>query len=384
MDKSEFIEESKKIYGNKYDYSKVVFIDKYTKVCIICPKHGEFWQIPYSHLKGYECRKCGAEKAGNSNRSTLTEFIEKAKKVHGDEYDYSKVNYVDAHTKVCIICPKHGEFWQKPIGHLNGYGCPKCGLKKISKKNSLTTQVFIERAKKIHGYKYDYSKVKYKNENAKVCIICPKHGEFWQTPYSHLVNNGCPLCSREKLGNDRRMSTKEFIEKSKLKHGDRYDYSKANYTGYYNKVCIICPEHGEFWQIAYDHMQGKGCPKCRKSKLEIEMSEFLDKNKIKYEEQKRPKCLSVGKSHLSVDFYLTDYNAAIECQGLQHFEDGTFFGKRKESIKERDKRKLKLANENGLKIFYYSNFKIENYIGKVYNDKKELLNDIIKNEKKLL
>ena len=147
------------------------------------------------------------------------------------------------------------------------------------------------------------------------------------------------------------MSTKEFIEKSKLKHGDRYDYSKANYTGYYNKVCIICPEHGEFWQIAYDHMQGKGCPKCRKSKLEIEMSEFLDKNKIKYEEQKRPKCLSVGKSHLSVDFYLTDYNAAIECQGLQHFEDGTFFDKRKESIKERDKRKLKLANENGLKYF---------------------------------
>ena len=114
------------------------------------------------------------------------------------------------------------------------------------------------------------------------------------------------------------------------------------------------------------------------------MSEFLDKNKIKYEEQKRPKCLSVGKSHLIVDFYLTDYNAAIECQGLQHFEDGTFFDKRKESIKERDKRKLKLANENGLKIFYYSNFKIENYIGKVYNDKKELLNDIIKNEKKLL
>ena len=109
---------------------------------------------------------------------TTYEFIEKAKKVHGDKYDYSKVEYVNSRTKICIICPQHGEFWQTPNAHLMKEGCPKCKGENVSKVNRRTTNEFIEKAKKVHGDKYDYSKVDYKNNSTKVCIICPIHGEF--------------------------------------------------------------------------------------------------------------------------------------------------------------------------------------------------------------
>lgn len=105
-----------------------------TKVCIICPKHGEFWQTPSGHLSGKGCPKCYKE----SRSSTTEEFINKAREIHGNKYDYSKVNYVNAYTKVCIICPKHGEFWQIPANHLNGHGCPNCqGATKQYKFNLL-------------------------------------------------------------------------------------------------------------------------------------------------------------------------------------------------------------------------------------------------------
>ena len=121
-------------------------------------------------------------------------FINKAKKIHGDKYDYSKVNYVNNYTKVCIICPKHGEFWQEPRHHLSKHGCPMCGKKTSDRKQSLTLNEFIEKSKQIHNGKYVYDKVNYVNLKTKVCIICPEHGEFWQAPHSHLRGKGCPKC----------------------------------------------------------------------------------------------------------------------------------------------------------------------------------------------
>ena len=134
------------------------------------------------------------------------EFIEKAKEVHGDKYDYSKVEYVNNHTKVCIICPEHDEFWQTPNNHVHGQGCPYCYKQGIGKKIKNEKRIkiktikkdFVEKAKEIHGDKYDYSKVNYINRNTKVCIICPEHGEFWQTPKNHLCGQGCPHCGRNK------------------------------------------------------------------------------------------------------------------------------------------------------------------------------------------
>ena len=198
------------------------------------------------------------------NRSTTKEFIEKARKIHGDKYDYSKVNYTKNNVKVCIICPEHGEFWQRPDKHLAGHGCPNC-CKTGIKSN---TDDFIKKSREIHGDKYDYSKVEYINNRTKVCIICPEHGEFWQTPNSHLNGNGCFECSYIERGKDKRLTTEEFIEKAKKIHGDKYDYSKTVYSTWFEKVCMICPKHGEVWQTPASHLHGFGCPKCHQSLME--------------------------------------------------------------------------------------------------------------------
>ena len=193
-----FINEAKRVHGNKYDYSKVKYINAKTKVCIIHPKYGEFWQLPYAHLKGQDCSLEKCDKVWKTRkRQTTDDFIEKAKQIHSDKYDYSKVAYINPQTKVCIICPEHGEFWQMPYSHLNGNGCPMCGKIKLRKKFQLSTDKFIQKAKEIHGDKYDYSKVNYVNYKTKVEIICPKHGSFWQTPICHFKCDGCPTCKGE-------------------------------------------------------------------------------------------------------------------------------------------------------------------------------------------
>ena len=367
-----FIDISKTKHGDKYDYSKVEYINNSTKVCIICPEHGEFWQTPNSHMQGRGCSKCVG--LGLS----AVEIIEKFKKIHGDKYDYSKVEYINAKTKICIICPEHGEFWQKPNGHLNGNGCPFCGNDTIKIKNSLSLQTFIDRSNKIHKNFYNYSNVKYNNGKTNVCIICPIHGEFWQSPYVHSKGGMCPTCKNEKLSSDRKMSNDEWIKKAIEVHNGYYEYDKCVYTGYYNKVIIKCPKHGYFEQLAYNHIQGKGCPKCRKSKMEVEISEFLKKENIEYIEQYRPKFLINGKSRLSLDFFLPTYNAAIECQGAQHFVGNTFYSQNIEKIINRDKLKKQLSENNGIKIYYYST--VQNIVSneKIFSDKTELLKEIQK------
>ena len=177
--------------NNDINITKVEYVKAKTKVCIICPIHGEFWQTPCAHLGGKGCEMCA--RITRSIKKTFNNeiFIEKAKQIHGDKYDYSKVEYINNSTEVCIICKKHGEFSQIPRDHLRGYGCNKC------RKSS--TKEFIEQSKKIHGDKYDYSKVEYKNANVKVKMICPIHGEFWQTPYAHLKGCGCKQCKNSIL-----------------------------------------------------------------------------------------------------------------------------------------------------------------------------------------
>ena len=308
---------------------------------------------------------------------TTETFIKKAKKIHGNKYDYSKVKYVNSKTKVCIICPEHGEFWQTPSSHLNGHGCKKCfDMGKRGKSRQHDINWFIEKAQKIHGDKYDYSKVEYKTISTKVCIICPKHGEFWQTPSLHIWSkNGCDKC-----GGTYKSNTDEFIEKAKKIHGNKYDYSKVEYKGNKLKVCIICPDHGEFHQKPNGHLSGRGCPKCKSSHLEREIRLFLENNNIIYEEQKTFEWLKLKKQQY-IDFYLPEYNIAIECQGEQHFKkSGWGKGNNGYKVISRDLNKNKLCKKHGIKIIYYSNLGIK-YPYTVYEDKNNLLNEIIKKHK---
>ena len=293
------------------------------------------------------------------------EFIWKAIQKHGYRYDYSKVEYKNNKIKVCIICPIHGEFWQKPNHHLSGQGCKHCFGERRKENKKLTTEEFIEKAKQVHGDKYDYSKVNYVRSTEKICINCPKHGEFWQIPSSHLMGVKCPQCAIEIRANKRSLTLNEFIEKARKVHSDKYDYSKVEYKGNKIPVCIICPVHGEFWQTPNDHISKKcGCLNCNESHLEKEVNNFLLKNDIIFERQKRFKWL--GKQ--SLDFYLPDYNIAIECQGIQHFKPVDIFGGIKgfEKTIERDVIKAKLCDNNDVHLIYFNyNDNIEEIMDKI-------------------
>ena len=279
---------------------------------------------------------------------TKNEFIEKSELVHGNKYDYSKVEYVNNRTKVCIICPEHGEFWQVPSSHLQGIGCIQCGYATMKQKQRDNTKNFIKKAKEIHGDKYDYSKVEYVNRFTKVCIICPEHGEFWQTPSNHLGGHGCDKC-----GGTATNSLEDFITKANAVHDNKYDYSKVKYTNNSTKVCIICPEHGEFWQTPDKHLQRKGCPKCKESKMEEECRILLEKHGTKYISEKKFNWLKY-RSFLKLDFYLPVQNIAIEYQGEQHFNPVKKFGgvEMLKLIQERDRIKKELCEAHGIKIEY--------------------------------
>ena len=348
----QFIEEANIRHDFKYDYSKTQYINKREKVCIICPIHGEFWQEASSHLKGCGCPKCGKESSQKRQSLNTEQFIERAKKVHGNKYDYSKTEYINSSTKVCIICPIHGEFWQRPTEHLRGRGCKKCGDLSVGIKNSrITTDEFIERAKKVHGDKYDYSKTEYISPRKKICIIDKEFGEFWMIPYAHLNGQGCPSRRGEKISKANSKSKKKFIEDAIQIHGDKYDYSKVEYKGAFEKVCIICPKHGEFWQKPTEHLSGCGCPICKSSHLEMEIKNWLDNNNVEYVYQYRNKIFGLQ----SLDFYLPKYNIAIECQGEQHFRPVKYFGGIKEynKVKKLDKIKKEICDNNNIKLIYY-------------------------------
>lgn len=254
-----FIEKATKVHGDEYDYSKVQYMNSKENVYIIHKKCGQgFWQTPSKHLSGHGCPYCAKNKV-----KTWDEVLVRAKEVHGDEYGYSKVEYVNMNTKICIIHKKCGhEFWQTPKNHLKGQGCPYCKGEKISKRETKTQKQYIEDARKVHGDKYDYSQTVYKGAKEKVKIICPKHGEFWQVASVHLMGCGCQKCGDERAIKLRIHTTDEFILKAKEIHGEKYNYSKSIYVSAKNLICIICPIHGEFWQIVSRHLSGCGCPKC--------------------------------------------------------------------------------------------------------------------------
>jgi len=173
-----FIKDSIEVHGDLYDYSLVNYKKCYIKVKIICKEHGTFEQKPNNHLSGQGCSKCGAVNRINSTSKTTEEFIERAKKVHGDLYDYSLVDYKNSYTKVKIICNEHGVFEQRPNGHLQGLICKPCSVSHRADISRKTTEDFIKKSREVHGNLYDYNLVDYRNNQEKVKIICKEHGVF--------------------------------------------------------------------------------------------------------------------------------------------------------------------------------------------------------------
>ena len=281
---------------------------------------------------------------------TTEEFIKKAKLVHGDKYDYSLVDYKKTNEKVKIICSIHGIFEQTPKAHLNVQGCPMCSGNKKETNSS-----FIERAKLVHGDKYDYSLVNYVNNKTKVKIICSVHGIFEQIPNAHLNKQGCPKCALEKNKQTKPIVVEEFVKRANKIHGNKYDYSKVDYINSQTKIKIICPIHGVFEQKPANHLRGAGCSKCRSSHGEETIRSYLLKNNILFEEQKRFKeCKNIKP--LPFDFYIPKKNLLIEYNGRQHYETVEHFGGREQLKIQRhnDWLKRKFARDNHINLLVIS------------------------------
>ena len=228
----EFIAKAKAVHGDRYDYSKVRYVDSKTKVCIICKEHGEFWQQASNHLRGIRCPQCGTEARIAKRTLPAEDFFISAKAVHGDKYDYSRVKYINKKTKVCIVCPVHGEFWQSPQKHLSGQGCEKCFRESLAKRYSLGKEKFIEKANAVHNGLYDYSEVEYVNSLTPVKIICPVHGAFMQNPHNHLAGHGCPKCADVEKGKRRRKWTFDTCYKEARNYKTKAEFRRGSYGAY--------------------------------------------------------------------------------------------------------------------------------------------------------
>ena len=276
-----------------------------------------------------------------------------------------------------------------------------------NKKRKLTTEEFIERAKSKHGDKYDYSNTTYYGKFKKLIITCPIHGEFEQEAWGHIKGKGCITCSGYKP-----LTTEEFIERAKSKHGDKYDYTISEFISVRSLIKITCPIHGEFEQKANSHLHGRGCKKCAgfgksreefiyeaktihgnkydytnmnydKTKINITCKKhgefiltkgnhihgkqgcpicsepkgekiirvFLDENNISYKRQKTyPDCKY--KKILQFDFYIPDLNILLEFDGIQHFKIVEFFGGKKGFIERKkcDEIKNKYCSDNDIPL----------------------------------
>lgn len=336
-----FIELAKLRYGDKFLYGSTVYIDKRKDVTITCPKHGDFTINAWLFLRSkYGCSSCNHQTAKDN-------FIGLSNTAHGNKYLYHKVKYVNATTKVEVVCPKHGSFWPEPYLHYRRrVGCMGC----FQENNRLSTETFIDRSKALHRNLYDYSQVRYLTHCDPVGIICRTHGIFTQEPRVHLAGSGCPQCFSAK----NRSTTEEFVKQSRKTHGNQYDYSHVEYKTSKQKVEIVCRVHGSFWLRPNSHLSSTaGCPRCKESKGETRIRTFFEKNGISFEQEYK-----VKPYRYRYDFYIPTYNILLEFHGQQHYKPVELFGGRfgfKNTVRN-DKIKKHIAKDLGLNLIVL-NFK---------------------------
>lgn len=373
LNTEEWVEECKKKYN--YDYSETEYINASTKVKIICHEkdefgneHGAFWKNPRKHLHGGQgCPKCSKRAHVDFN-----EFVKRSKCKHGNKYTYHKDEYTNITENTKITCPIHGSFYQIAQVHSSGCGCPKCGEEKRGKSKVIPFKEFERRAREVYGDKYIYHEDKYKNYSSKTIVTCPIHGDFEVIPDRHVNRKtACKECKKKELSEKFLLPFNEFVKRSRDVHGDKYDYSKSVYKGNMEQIEIICPIHGSFWQKPIKHWLGQGCPKCNQSHLERNIELALSNINVEYKYQATKKDLNF-LGMMSLDFYLPKYKIAIECQGIQHFEDNGML--KCENVIKRDRLKFKLCEENNIKLIYYTDLSEQIKNNDFYEDKEYFTN----------
>lgn len=399
----DYIKEAEKVWGKgTFDYSETVYKGATKRITIISheinpitgKEYGKFSINASNHLKGCYPRQMCILMGGFKKKTVDTkEIIKRFREKYGDKYDYSRVDYKGFNNKVWIclhdINPltgiEYGWFQQTPLHHLEGCTHPKMNGR------GYTQDEIMLMFKRKHGDDYDYNEVNYESMIKKVKIICHKkdkfgneHGVFEQTPHKHAVEGqGCPKCAGKI-----KKTTENFISELRLIYGDRLIYDNTVYINAKTKVRADCPKHGPQYRLPAQWLKGGGCTVCKCSIMENEMMTGLDKLGIKYIYSYNPLWLKSIKNHQqSVDFYLPDYNIAIECQGAQHFRDVEGFnkGETHKVTVERDANKRKILKEKNVHLVYYTNehtipeeFKM--YF--MYYNISDLFNDLINNNLK--
>ena len=351
LDNETIIERFRKVHGNRYDYSLVEYKNMTDKVRIICPIHGIFEQTPSNHLKGQNCPKC----SHRNSKYSKEEIIDRLKRIYGNDIDYNKhISYDGNEKDMTLYCVRHGYFTKNARLVLQGHGCLKCSINKRRKSKTCEKEKFILKAREIHGNKYIYDDVEYTHSRTKVTIICPIHGKFEQTPNSHLNGSGCPKCASDNRGHNQKIKEEELIRRFNEKHSGKYTYGNLKYNNIYDNIEICCPVHGKYHQMIKLHMSGYGCPKCNQSHSEKEIERILKENNLNYIYQYR--CNELR--YKSLDFYLPEYNTAIECQGIQHFRPTNFgkdmdINKTYDYIINNDNVKFNICKKIGIKLLYF-------------------------------
>lgn len=317
---------------------------KITTKCLI---HDHEWQIRVADLiNGQGCPRCRYIKSGKSLVLKVPEFIERARKVHGDKYDYSKVHqFKRQKERVVIVCPAHGEFSQGAQDHFNGAGCPKCWEEIRSEVLTIPWEEVLKSFRETHGEQYQYDSQGYENSSSKLRIRCSKHGEFVQDVTAHKHGQGCPKCGRERISDFLTTPWEEVLKSFRETHRDEYEYNSETYSLLEEPMEMFCKKHGMFMQAPKVHRLGSGCPICKSSRGEKEIEFCLRDLGIEYEHQKK---FPDWNKYYRYDFYIPSINTIIEYNGLQHYEPIEFFGgdKALKSTQKRDRIKRQYCTDN--------------------------------------
>lgn len=363
LSQQEFVERAMAAHGKRYDCSRAIYRTQYDGVSVGCGDHGLFTIAPHNLWKGGGCPNCARAERGMARRLTTEEFVLRANAIHGAKYTYTNTMYTTAKAKVSVTCAVHGDFSVLPSNHLAGRGCYVCSQeRKVVLLNNVarhSQEEVIARFKSVHGFKYDYSLVRYIRSIDPVQIGCPEHGLFDQAPVHHFDGKGCPKCAKEITRNANRLNEAEVIERFQNLHGKRFDYSRFRYKDFKAKSLIGCRDtgHGIFEMSAQAHLEGKGCPACSQSKGERFVDEWLRESGYKFEREFSIPSAAGARGRLRFDFLISEHKVLIEFDGEQHFRPVTFFGSSKETalkvheeIKRRDKTKNIWAATNGYKL----------------------------------
>lgn len=351
-----FSEKARQVHGDKYDYTNTVYISSRKPITYLCPLHGEVTQLAKSHLAGKGCRQCGYITRSKKQTSTTEAFIEKARQVHGDRYDYSLTKYTKAKEHVEIACRTCGHcFRQTPDDHLRGKGCAKC-----AGNHKRTQEDFVEDSRKIHGERYEYGR--YTGRDNYLEILCRNCGQTFEiTANNHLNGYGCKVCypgfvdpcrmSEEERG----AKLGEFISEVSELYQGKYDYSEFDYITSRTPSTIICPEHGRFLKTPYLHRKGYGCPVCASSisKGQKYWVEFFRQygevlvDTYPFGEKKQ------------IDIYLPELRLAVEYNGIPGHHSSTTgieFFDRGTKHAEYHKEKYELCKKHGITLIHIFEF----------------------------